>query len=477
MKRLINGVICIFLVFCVLVSCKAKVASGPEKLTARIHNDQVYLFWTPDENAESYRIYRKQRDDNDYKFICDCTLAEYTDNTAEAEIAYIYKVTSIGKNGESAGTQSNEILLKTKLTSAEISTPVITSVTKSDKFTNVIIFEDSNLNCTYEISRSLNENGEYEIIGITHYKSFYDSDAQGKMYYYTVTAVSGVNKGSASEPVITGTNEKAVYSVPVFMYHEFVTPEDLKNGVAFDEYSIYKDEFEQDLIWLKDNGYTTITCAELADFLEGKGDLPAKPVILTIDDGKFGVYKNAYPLFKKYNMKAVLAVIGERIDEATDKPETRYDDIAPYCTWDEIGEMSNSGTVEIVSHTYNLHVYNHNNRQGANCADGETVDTFFLSAKSDYDRVQKKLLQVTGKETVSLSYPYSKRSAVSDNAWLKCGYKILLAGSEDEVSKTYINYLVREAGINSDSATLRRIVRFNGTPISKYINNAIESDK
>ena len=346
-----------------------------------------------------------------------------------------------------------------------------------DKYTNVVIFEDKNSDCSYEVQRADSANGSFITLGITDEKVFYDDQAAGNNCYYRVCAVTDGAASEYCEVAAAGTNAGTVFGVPIFMYHEFVTNEDLQSGVAFDEYAIYKNEFESDLLWLQSNGYTTITTKMLTDYLEGSGELPAKPVIITIDDGKLGVYKNAYPLLQKYGMKASLALIGERIDEASKYPDQRATDPAPYCTWDEIGKMAHSGCVEMISHTYNLHIYNHDNRHGADCAEGEAIDDFVLSAKKDYTTMQKQLQKITGSQTVTLSYPYSKRSTTADKAWLMCGYKLLVAGNDSDARKTYINYFVREAGINSKSALTRRIVRMNGTSIGTYMNSAINEDQ
>ena len=98
------------------------------------------------------------------------------------------------------------------------------------------------------------------------------------------------------------------------MYHNFVSEADIKNGVEFEEYSILPKDFEEDLLWLKNNGYITITSDDLLRHLEGKKSIPHKAVIISIDDGSWGVYKNAWPLLKKYNMKADFNVIGAQID-------------------------------------------------------------------------------------------------------------------------------------------------------------------
>ena len=267
------------------------------------------------------------------------------------------------------------------------------------------------------------------------------------------------------------TNPKTVFGVPVLMYHEFVTKEDLKRGIAFDEYAIYSHEFEHDLKWLQKNGYTTITVRELAQYLNGQGEMPKKPVILTIDDGKLGVYKNAFPLLQKYNMKAVLAVIGTEIHTASEAPELRSENPAPYCTWAELAEMSDSGHVEIASHSYGLHVYQHDGRIGANCGEPDTMADFRMDAYKDFRTLQTCLENYDIPAAVTFAYPYSERSVPADEVWLQCGYQMLLGGNKETVRASRTNYFIQEAGLNAHSSVLRRIARMHGTPIEDYIGS------
>ena len=210
-----------------------------------------------------------------------------------------------------------------------LSLPEITSVTRLDIGTNVIFFSDENTGCEYEILRQ-DASGDWITIGKTADHIYYDIAApENGRYDYKVLVLGTDGEMAESEIASENKNPKTVFGVPVLMYHEFVTQEDLDSGIAFDEYAIYYHEFEHDLQWLQQNGYTTITVRELAQYLNGQGEMPEKPVILTIDDGKLGVYKNAFPLLQKYNMKAVLAVIGIEIHGASEAPELRSESPAP----------------------------------------------------------------------------------------------------------------------------------------------------
>ncbi|MGN0492943.1 MAG: polysaccharide deacetylase family protein [Acutalibacteraceae bacterium] len=475
-KGLVSALVALQL--CLLSGCADKELSAPSGAVAQADGADIVLEWQAADGADFYRIYRRENGNADFKFICDEPSTKYTDSTAKADINYRYKVTAVRGNEETKGALTDETAIISNSGNADTAlyAPAVTSVTKMDKYENVIIFSPNNNGCNYEIRRSKDLGGEYTLIGTTDESVYYDDTANGEAYYYTVTAVRGDKRSKASVAQKTGKNAQKVFRVPVLMYHEFVTQADLDSGVAFDEYAVWQDEFESDLIWLKKNGYTTVTTVQLKDCLEGNGTMPEKPVIITIDDGKYGVYKNAYPLLKKYGMTAALSLIGYEIDNATKKPETRESSDAPYCTWEEIAEMSKSGAVEMISHTQSLHIFSHGNRCGANCADGETLEAFLMTAQEDFLKFNQSLENATGTRTETMAYPYSKRSVTADRAWLKSGYKILLGGDGDGERKTYMNYYVPAAGINSKSAVTRRIPRMTGTPVKDYIDGAVQHD-
>lgn len=468
---------CCFITLVLLMSsaCQKSELSAPDEITASLNeNFTVDIQWSGAENADGYRLYRKSEGEDRYQFLVDVSECFFNDSTVNDGGSYTYKVSALYQRGESPGIESGQVQLfdGSEEQYSGLSVPVITSVTPMDQYTNVILFQDENTDCAYQIFRSQTADGPYQKIGTTGARVFYDDSTAG-VCYYRVTVVNGEEESQSSDSVLVGTNAQPIWSVPVIMYHEFLTQEDLDAGILFDEYAIYKEEFEEDLIWLQQNGYTTITTQELCDFLEGNRTLPDKPIILTIDDGKYGGYKTAYPLLKQYGMKAVLSVIGDQIQLATEDPVKRVDPQAPYCTWNEIAEMSHSGYVEIISHTYGLHVFQHENRQGANTAEGETAGQYSSVAYKDYRKLLDQFEKYDIPAPAGMCYPYSIRSTASDEAWIDCGYNILYGGNSDEARKSMVNYFIQQAGLNADSSLLRRIVRMHETPLGSYITEAL----
>ena len=60
--------------------------------------------------------------------------------------------------------------------------------------------------------------------------------------------------------------ERGVF-LPVIMYHS------VHEGAPQD-YVVTPSQLEDDLNWLAENGYSSVTAQELVDYTRGKGDLP-----------------------------------------------------------------------------------------------------------------------------------------------------------------------------------------------------------
>ena len=103
--------------------------------------------------------------------------------------------------------------------------------------------------------------------------------------------------------------------------------------------AIDPEDFDWQMKYLVDHGYHTISPDELYAFLEGKGTLPDRPVLITFDDGYVDNYTNAYPILKKYNLKATIFIVTGFVSERKG-----------YLTWDQLREMEQHG-ITAQSHT------------------------------------------------------------------------------------------------------------------------------
>ncbi len=86
--------------------------------------------------------------------------------------------------------------------------------------------------------------------------------------------------------------------VPVLMYHGIHdSPQD--EGLFDPVYSITRRQFEAQLQWLEENGYRTVTCAELMEHEPGD-----RLAVITFDDGDRSNYSVSLPMLRERDMVA-----------------------------------------------------------------------------------------------------------------------------------------------------------------------------
>lgn len=145
--------------------------------------------------------------------------------------------------------------------------------------------------------------------------------------------------------------------VSVLCYHNVSTMEEKMNFPEEKDWIIDVQNFEEHLKYLKEHNYKTLTTKELIDWKNGEVDLPNKSVMLTFDDGFLSNYKYAFPLLKKYEMNAVVFVIGNYMLQ-DDKKE--WDgNVKKYMNLDIMEKAKKEyPNIEFASHSLNLHYHN-----------------------------------------------------------------------------------------------------------------------
>lgn len=151
-------------------------------------------------------------------------------------------------------------------------------------------------------------------------------------------AIKEEKKNEASKAIESHVATTSV-KVPVFVYHS-VRPYIQGESKSQDAYDITPELFEEQLTYLEDNGYTTVSMDELS-YLMSKGVKETdtkKRVVLSFDDGWENQYTYAYPLLKKHRMTATFYIYTHPVGYRN------------FLTWPQIREMRQGG-MEIGSHT------------------------------------------------------------------------------------------------------------------------------
>ena len=171
-------------------------------------------------------------------------------------------------------------------------------------------------------------------------------------------------------------------------------------------YVVPPEDFAEQLDYLAEEGYTTITPQDYARARKGKQQLPEKPIILSFDDGYEDNWRVVLPMLEERGMKAVFYMVTNSIGQPG------------YLTWDNLFDMERRG-MEIGSHTAN-HL---------------PLTTLSPEKQREELRLSKLMLEWKGMKTIySFSYP---------NGSYNAGVVTMLAEEE------YLTAVTGEAGLNT----------------------------
>lgn len=129
-----------------------------------------------------------------------------------------------------------------------------------------------------------------------------------------VIPLNGIEKG--------GLTAKGYQTVPVIAYQKLTTN-------RLDKGAVLKESLEDQMRFLKENGFSVITIDQFTSFLDFKIRLPKKSVLITFEDDWKNVYDIAYPVLKRYGYPAVLFMDVDDIADSNTPP-----------SWETINEMS-----------------------------------------------------------------------------------------------------------------------------------------
>ncbi|MDE6292773.1 MAG: DUF5011 domain-containing protein, partial [Bacilli bacterium] len=119
----------------------------------------------------------------------------------------------------------------------------------------------------------------------------------------TITTTANNNNSNNTTKKIN-TKSKGV---AILMYHYFYDKTAGETGKNSNYMEIH--DFEAQMKYLSDNKYYFPSWQEIADYVDGKITLPAKSIVVTIDDGQYTFFNLALPILNKYNITATPFII------------------------------------------------------------------------------------------------------------------------------------------------------------------------
>lgn len=210
--------------------------------------------------------------------------------------------------------------------------------------------------------------------------------------------------------------------IPILMFHN-VAPWRFYDSQLSKSLTVEPKLFREMMDYLYKHNFTPITLKELNEIWQGKGTMPQKPIVLTFDDGDYGVYKYAYPVLKERKFHFVVFLITRYINV-----KTRF-----YLKKSQILEMLNSGLCEIGSHT----------RDHVNLKKCSLPTLYYEISASTSDI--KNLLHYT---PTSFCYPFGGYTPISIEVLKKYGYNMGTTENYGFANKSQNHLLLRRIRID-----------------------------
>jgi len=202
--------------------------------------------------------------------------------------------------------------------------------------------------------------------------------------------------------------------IAVLNYHFFYDPE-IGESCPDGNCKTVQD-FEKELSYLKQNNYKALTMDEFTKWMYGEIELPARSVLITIDDGAMGTGTHngnkLIPLLEKYQTHATLFLI---------------------TGWWPIGNYS-SPYLDIESHTYDMH-------EGNYCEGQPRGSKLLCSSKEQVLEDLKKSVEITGSKN-AFCFPMYVYNDTTLQVLEEIGFKLGFVGGDYKASRNNNKYQV-----------------------------------
>jgi peptidoglycan/xylan/chitin deacetylase (PgdA/CDA1 family) len=180
--------------------------------------------------------------------------------------------------------------------------------------------------------------------------------------------------------------------------------------------------FERQMEYLVSRGYETVTLEDLHEWQLGRRMLPPRPVVITFDDADESVYEYAFPVLRRYGLRASVFVVTGRVGQHWNGVRC--------LDWARLREMQQSGVFDIQSHSHDLHykvetgagmmpvLLAASEHDAAIDGDQRWEDVAF----ADLSRSRAEIQRHIGRTPEFLAWPYGFGNPALDQLAMEAGY-------------------------------------------------------
>jgi len=234
--------------------------------------------------------------------------------------------------------------------------------------------------------------------------------------------------------------------IPVLTYHHILRDEE---NTRFRHTSTTTSvrAFSNQMTWLRDMGYTTLTLYQLEGYVRNTINLPGRAVVITFDDGLKSVSRYAYPILKQYGMKATAFIISSRIKR---HPQIWNAKALQFMSISELREIAD--VFDFQSHTHFLHRVNGYHRP-------ILLSRSYHNILFDFEHSRRALGQFNP-HVLYLSYPFGGYDAKAVKAAEDAGFHLAVTTVKGKVKPGDNPFLLKRLYIlRTDSLeTMSRLI-------------------
>ena len=207
--------------------------------------------------------------------------------------------------------------------------------------------------------------------------------------------------------------------LPVLMYHHFA--DEAKEGTV-----VTPVRFREQMNALKEAGYQAVTIPQVIDYVENGAPLPARPILITMDDGYGSNLDTAAPILEETGMCATVFAIG--INEGEEYyPHSGEPMWQERFAFEKAAPWVEKGIIDVQSHTFDMHQlasYGYSGRDGVLRLEGESDEDYRQALLSDTEAFRQRRGNRVGTELLALAYPFGYYSEEADALLKEAGYAV-----------------------------------------------------
>ena len=234
--------------------------------------------------------------------------------------------------------------------------------------------------------------------------------------------------------------------IPLLTYHHILRDEE-NSRFRHTSTTTSVRAFSNQMTWLRDQGYTTLTMYQLEGYLRNKVNLPARSVVITFDDGLKSVNRYAYPILKQYGFHATAFIISSRIKRHPQKWDPKS---LQFMSISELRQIQD--VFDVQSHTHFLH------RVDA-ARHPILLSRNYHNILFDFERSRRALSQFNP-HVLYLSYPFGGYNATAVKAANDAGFHLAVTTVRGKVKPGDNPFLLKRLYIlRTDSLeTMSRLI-------------------